>query len=113
MQKLKNEIIAHVEHIHRNYEPNSHIPRHSTPLTEEKCSVKESLPPALGENVISETDIPKLEKWKTLFGEFEYNHIELIRTIDILKEDLNILDEMIVVNCTPCLLELNRNGITR
>ncbi|MBW0576953.1 hypothetical protein O181_116668 [Austropuccinia psidii MF-1] len=33
-QKLKNEIIANVEQIHKNYEP--HIPRHSTPFTEEK-----------------------------------------------------------------------------
>ncbi|MBW0581164.1 hypothetical protein O181_120879 [Austropuccinia psidii MF-1] len=31
-QKLKNEIIANVEQIHKNYDPN--IPRHSTPLTE-------------------------------------------------------------------------------
>ncbi|MBW0512639.1 hypothetical protein O181_052354 [Austropuccinia psidii MF-1] len=42
-QKLKNEIIANIERIHKNYEP--HIPRHSTPLTEEKRSVKGSLAP--------------------------------------------------------------------
>ncbi|MBW0460620.1 hypothetical protein O181_000335 [Austropuccinia psidii MF-1] len=35
-QKLKNEIIANVEQIHKNYEP--HMPRHSKPLTEEKNS---------------------------------------------------------------------------
>ncbi|MBW0588439.1 hypothetical protein O181_128154 [Austropuccinia psidii MF-1] len=33
-QKLKNEIIENVEQIHKNYEP--HMPRHSTPLSEEK-----------------------------------------------------------------------------
>ncbi|MBW0571170.1 hypothetical protein O181_110885 [Austropuccinia psidii MF-1] len=57
-QKLKNEIIANVEQIHKNYEQN--VPRHSTPLTEEKISVKGGLTPLLGENPICEKDIPKL-----------------------------------------------------
>ncbi|MBW0572445.1 hypothetical protein O181_112160 [Austropuccinia psidii MF-1] len=93
-QKLKNEIIANLEQIHKNYEP--HMPRHSTPLTEAKHSVKGSLNPFLGENVISEKDIPKLEEWPTFSGEGEYNHIELIRTIDMLQEDFHIPDENIV-----------------
>ncbi|MBW0568656.1 hypothetical protein O181_108371 [Austropuccinia psidii MF-1] len=46
-QKLKDEIIANVEQIHDNYEP--HMPRHSTPLTEENNSVKGSLTPFIGE----------------------------------------------------------------
>ncbi|MBW0574654.1 hypothetical protein O181_114369 [Austropuccinia psidii MF-1] len=83
-QKLKDEIIAHVEHIHKNYEPNSHNPRDSTPLTEEKDSVKGSLTPFLGENSKSAKDIPKLEEWATFFDEGEYNHIEFIKTIDML-----------------------------
>ncbi|MBW0525900.1 hypothetical protein O181_065615 [Austropuccinia psidii MF-1] len=58
-QNLKNEIIANVEQINKNYEP--HIPRNSTPLTEEKRSVNGSLTPFLGENPICEKDIPKLE----------------------------------------------------
>ncbi|MBW0568133.1 hypothetical protein O181_107848 [Austropuccinia psidii MF-1] len=93
-QKLKNEIIANVEQIHKNYEP--HMPRHSTPLTEEKRSVKGSFTPLLGENVVSVKDIPKLEEWPTFSGEGEYNHIEFIRTIDMLQEDFNIPDEIIV-----------------
>ncbi|MBW0569622.1 hypothetical protein O181_109337 [Austropuccinia psidii MF-1] len=60
-QKLKDEILAHVDKIHKNYEPNSHIPRHSTPLNEEKRSVKGSPKPFLGENAISTIDIPKLK----------------------------------------------------
>ncbi|MBW0586890.1 hypothetical protein O181_126605 [Austropuccinia psidii MF-1] len=71
-QKLKNEIIANVEQINKNYEP--HMPRHSTPLTEEKLYVKGSLTPFLGENVISAKDIPQLEEWPTFSGEVEYNH---------------------------------------
>ncbi|MBW0568151.1 hypothetical protein O181_107866 [Austropuccinia psidii MF-1] len=93
-KKSKNEIIANVEKIHKNYEP--HMPRHSTPFTEEKISVKGSFTPFLGENVISARDIPKLEEWPTSSGEGEYNHIELIRTIDMFQEELNIPDEIIV-----------------
>ncbi|MBW0521756.1 hypothetical protein O181_061471 [Austropuccinia psidii MF-1] len=93
-QKVKNEIIANVEQIDKNYEP--HMPRHSTPLTEEKLSVKESLTPFLGDNVISAKDVPKLEEWPTFFGEGEYNHIEFIRTINMLQEDFHIPDEIIV-----------------
>ncbi|MBW0549477.1 hypothetical protein O181_089192 [Austropuccinia psidii MF-1] len=95
-KKLKEEIIAQVEKIHRNYELNTHMRRHSTPLTEEKLSVKESMTPFLGENVISAKDIPKLEEWPTLSGEGEYNHDEFIRTSDMLKEDFHIPDETIV-----------------
>ncbi|MBW0510675.1 hypothetical protein O181_050390 [Austropuccinia psidii MF-1] len=72
-QKSKNEIIANVDQIHKNYEP--HIPRHSTPLTEEKRSVKGSLTPVLGENSICAKDIPKWEEWPTLSGEGDYNNI--------------------------------------
>ncbi|MBW0588669.1 hypothetical protein O181_128384 [Austropuccinia psidii MF-1] len=84
-QKLKNQIIANVEQINKNCEP--HMPRHSTPLTEEKCSVKESLTPFLREYVFSANDIPKLEELPAFCVEGEYNHIEFIRTIDMLQED--------------------------
>ncbi|MBW0571540.1 hypothetical protein O181_111255 [Austropuccinia psidii MF-1] len=72
------------------------MPRNSTPLTEEKLSVKGSLSPLLGENVISAKDIHKLEEWPTFSGECEYKHIEFIRSIDMLQEDFNIPDEIIV-----------------
>ncbi|MBW0518957.1 hypothetical protein O181_058672 [Austropuccinia psidii MF-1] len=70
-KKSKKEILAQVEQIHKNYESNPHMPRHSTPLTEEKIFVKESLTPFLGENVISAKDIPELEEWPTFCGEGE------------------------------------------
>ncbi|MBW0576464.1 hypothetical protein O181_116179, partial [Austropuccinia psidii MF-1] len=72
------------------------MPRHSTTLTKEKLSVKESLTPFLGENVIFTKDIPKLEEWKTFSGEGEYNHIRFIRTIDMLEKDFHVPDEIIV-----------------
>ncbi|MBW0497848.1 hypothetical protein O181_037563 [Austropuccinia psidii MF-1] len=72
------------------------MPRHSTPLTEEKISVKGCLTPFLGENVFSAKYIPKLEEWPTFSGEGEYNHIEFIRTIDMLQEEFHIPDEIIM-----------------
>ncbi|MBW0545471.1 hypothetical protein O181_085186 [Austropuccinia psidii MF-1] len=93
-QKLKTEIIANVEKIHKNYVP--HMPRNSTPLTEENLSVKGSLTPLLRENAISAKDIPKLEEWPTFSGEGQYNHIEFIRTMDMLQGDFDIPDEIIV-----------------
>ncbi|MBW0499955.1 hypothetical protein O181_039670, partial [Austropuccinia psidii MF-1] len=95
-KKLKEEILGEVEKIHKNYESNPHMPRNSTPLTEEQLSIRESLTPFLGENFISVKDIPKLEEWATFSGEGEYNHIEFIRTIDMLQEDFNIPDETMV-----------------
>ncbi|MBW0566908.1 hypothetical protein O181_106623 [Austropuccinia psidii MF-1] len=72
------------------------MPRHSTPLTEEKLTVKGNLTPFLGESPIGAKDILKLEEWPTFSGEGEYNHIEFIRTIDMLQEDFHIPDEAIV-----------------
>ncbi|MBW0526985.1 hypothetical protein O181_066700 [Austropuccinia psidii MF-1] len=95
-KKLRSAICAHLEKIYRNSEPNSHIPRNSTPLTEETIYVKESLTPFLGENEISAKNISKLEEWATFPGEGTYNHIEFIRTMDIFQEDLHIPSEMIV-----------------
>ncbi|MBW0484608.1 hypothetical protein O181_024323 [Austropuccinia psidii MF-1] len=95
-QKLKNEIIANVDKINKNYE--RHMSRHSTPLTKEKHSVKGSLTPFLGENPICAKDIPKLEEWPTFSGEGEYNDIEFIRAIDMLQEYFHIPYEIIVGN---------------
>ncbi|MBW0471786.1 hypothetical protein O181_011501 [Austropuccinia psidii MF-1] len=93
-QKLKNEVISNVEQIHKNYHP--HIPRRSTTFTEENLSVKGRLTPFLGKNPICAKDIPKLEQWPTFSAEGEYNHIDFIRTIDMLQEGFHIPDEIIV-----------------
>ncbi|MBW0545276.1 hypothetical protein O181_084991 [Austropuccinia psidii MF-1] len=68
-KKLKNEIIANVEQMHKNHEP--HMPSHSKPLSEERNSVKGAFTPLLGENLISAKYIPKLEEWPTFSGEGE------------------------------------------
>ncbi|MBW0576469.1 hypothetical protein O181_116184 [Austropuccinia psidii MF-1] len=71
------------------------MPRNSEPFTEEKLSVKGSLTALLGENFISAKDISIFKEWPTFTGEGEYNHIEFIRTIDMLQEDFHIPDEII------------------
>ncbi|MBW0548050.1 hypothetical protein O181_087765 [Austropuccinia psidii MF-1] len=80
-QKLKDEILAQMEQINKNYESKPHMQRDSTPLAEENLSVNGSMTPFLGKNVISAKDIPKLEEWPNSSGEGEYNHIEFIRNI--------------------------------
>ncbi|MBW0502856.1 hypothetical protein O181_042571 [Austropuccinia psidii MF-1] len=72
------------------------MPKHSTPLTEAKLSVKGSLTPFPRENVISVRNIPKLEEWPTISGEGEYNPIEFIRTIGMFQEDFHIPDGILV-----------------
>ncbi|MBW0528671.1 hypothetical protein O181_068386 [Austropuccinia psidii MF-1] len=89
------------------------MPRHSTPLTEEKPSLKGNLTPFLGESPLCAKDIPTLEEWPTFSGEGKYDHIEFIRTIDMLQEDFHIPDDIIVGKHTLCLQELQINGITK
>ncbi|MBW0570701.1 hypothetical protein O181_110416 [Austropuccinia psidii MF-1] len=72
------------------------MPRHFTLLTEDKPSIKGGLTPVSGENPICPKDISKLEAWPAFSGEGEYNHIELIRIIDMFQEDFNIPDDNIV-----------------
>ncbi|MBW0589465.1 hypothetical protein O181_129180 [Austropuccinia psidii MF-1] len=93
-QKLKNEIMANVEQIHKSHEP--HMPRPSTPFNKDKTSVKGSSTPFSAENKICAKDIPKLTEWKTFSGEGEYNHIEFIITMEMLQENFHIPDEIIV-----------------
>ncbi|MBW0485865.1 hypothetical protein O181_025580 [Austropuccinia psidii MF-1] len=69
------------------------MPRHSTPLTEEKCSVKGIFNAFLGENAISAKDIPKLDEWPTISGEGEYNNIEFKDRLSSLHPDMS--DSMI------------------
>ncbi|MBW0531693.1 hypothetical protein O181_071408 [Austropuccinia psidii MF-1] len=40
-------------------------------------------------------DIARLEGWPTFSGEGEYNHMEFMKTINMLKEEFNIPDEYI------------------
>ncbi|MBW0594003.1 hypothetical protein O181_133718 [Austropuccinia psidii MF-1] len=40
-------------------------------------------------------EAPQLKEWQTFTGEGEYDHMSFIKTIDMLKEDYAIPDELI------------------
>ncbi|MBW0555527.1 hypothetical protein O181_095242 [Austropuccinia psidii MF-1] len=75
--------------------------RQSTPILDRNVlNLKNDLHHTVSSNAEVETacdfkDIPRLEEWPTFSGEGEYNHMEFIKTIDMLKEDFNIPDEYI------------------
>ncbi|MBW0524709.1 hypothetical protein O181_064424 [Austropuccinia psidii MF-1] len=76
----------------------NHIFQDIIHLQLKKNFLLKNVTPFLGENFVSKKDICKLEEWPTFSGEGEYNHIELIRTIDMLQKDFHIPDEIIVEN---------------
>ncbi|MBW0467376.1 hypothetical protein O181_007091 [Austropuccinia psidii MF-1] len=112
-KKLKDELIANVEGLHNNYEPNSHTPRSSKPLTEERISMKQSFTPFLGENAICAKGILKLEEWPTFSGEGEYYHIEFIRTIDILQANFHLPSQIIMGKLHSFFTRTEKNVITK
>ncbi|MBW0557916.1 hypothetical protein O181_097631 [Austropuccinia psidii MF-1] len=49
-----------------------------------------NLEPSMGQALLKE--VPKIQEWPDFSGEGEYDHIELIRGIDIIKEDFELPD---------------------
>ncbi|MBW0578105.1 hypothetical protein O181_117820, partial [Austropuccinia psidii MF-1] len=47
-----------------------------------------SLDPSMGQALLKE--VPKLKEWPHFSGEGEYDHMELLRGIDMIKEDLEL-----------------------
>ncbi|MBW0529916.1 hypothetical protein O181_069631 [Austropuccinia psidii MF-1] len=52
-----------------------------------------SLDPLMGQALLKE--VPKLKEWPHFSGEREYEHMELIRGIDMIKEDSKIPDRLV------------------
>ncbi|MBW0498127.1 hypothetical protein O181_037842 [Austropuccinia psidii MF-1] len=77
------------------------FPRESTPIVDRNVlNLNNDLHHTVSSNAEVETacnfkDIPLLKEWLTFSGEGEYNHMQLMRTIDMFKEDFNIPDEYI------------------
>ncbi|MBW0539867.1 hypothetical protein O181_079582 [Austropuccinia psidii MF-1] len=46
-------------------------------------------------NQVLMKEAPQLKEWQTLTGEGEYDHMSFIKTIDILKDDYALPDELI------------------
>ncbi|MBW0468602.1 hypothetical protein O181_008317 [Austropuccinia psidii MF-1] len=76
--------------------------RNSNPqvLDEEKFQIKNefstyfhNLKPSLGQALLKE--VPKLKEWPHISGEGEYDHMEFIRGIDMVKEDFELRDRLV------------------
>ncbi|MBW0593102.1 hypothetical protein O181_132817 [Austropuccinia psidii MF-1] len=52
-----------------------------------------NLEPSMGQALLKE--VPKLEEWPHFSGEGEYDHLEFIRGIDMIKEDFELPDRLV------------------
>ncbi|MBW0566310.1 hypothetical protein O181_106025 [Austropuccinia psidii MF-1] len=51
------------------------------------------LEPSMGQALLKE--VPKLKEWPHFSGEGEYDHMEFIRGIDMIKEDFELPDRLV------------------
>ncbi|MBW0548554.1 hypothetical protein O181_088269 [Austropuccinia psidii MF-1] len=52
-----------------------------------------NLEPSMGQPLLKE--VPKLKEWPHFTGEEEYDHMEFIRGIDMIKEDFELPDRLV------------------
>ncbi|MBW0536283.1 hypothetical protein O181_075998 [Austropuccinia psidii MF-1] len=76
------------------------LPRQSTPILDRNVfNLNNDLHHTISSNDVENScnfkDIQRLEEWPTFNGEGEYNHMEFMKTIDMLKEDFDIPCEYI------------------
>ncbi|MBW0572252.1 hypothetical protein O181_111967 [Austropuccinia psidii MF-1] len=85
-------------------EANSNMPKLSTPFSHIRSPVKpkgELTNPFITDfshqdnNQVLMKEAPHLKEWPTFTGEGEYDHMPFIKTINMLKEDYAIPDELI------------------
>ncbi|MBW0580622.1 hypothetical protein O181_120337 [Austropuccinia psidii MF-1] len=48
-------------------------------------------------------EVPKLKEWPHFSDEGEYDHMEFIRGIEMIKEDFKLPDRLVTQDSTPCL----------
>ncbi|MBW0591572.1 hypothetical protein O181_131287, partial [Austropuccinia psidii MF-1] len=95
--ELKEDIQSSINNISLKNE----FQRQSTPILDRNVlNLKNDLHHTISNNADVETachfkDIRRLEECPTFSCEVEYNHMEFMKTIDMLKEDFNIPDEYI------------------
>ncbi|MBW0585991.1 hypothetical protein O181_125706, partial [Austropuccinia psidii MF-1] len=93
--ELKDDIQSSINNISLQNE----LPRQSTPILDKNVpNLNNDLHHTISSNAEVETacnfeDIPKLDEWPTFRGEGENNHTEFMKTIDMFKEDYNILSQ--------------------
>ncbi|MBW0565817.1 hypothetical protein O181_105532, partial [Austropuccinia psidii MF-1] len=95
--ELKEDIQSSIKDISlKNY-----LPRQSTPILDRNVlNSNNDLHHTISSNAEVETacnfkEIPRSEEWPTFSGEWEYNHVEFMKTIDMFKEYFSIPGEYI------------------
>ncbi|MBW0580618.1 hypothetical protein O181_120333 [Austropuccinia psidii MF-1] len=58
-----------------------------------------NLKPSMGQALLKE--VPKLKEWPHFSGEVEYDHMEFIRGIDMIKEDFKLPDRLVTTRFNP------------
>ncbi|MBW0509894.1 hypothetical protein O181_049609 [Austropuccinia psidii MF-1] len=107
--EIQSEIRLLTEKMDKINEANSNIPDLSIPFYHIRAPVKpkeEIAIPFISDsshqdnNKVLMKEAPQLKEWPKLTGEGEYYHMSFIKTIDMLKEDYAIPDELITSRFT-------------
>ncbi|MBW0531186.1 hypothetical protein O181_070901 [Austropuccinia psidii MF-1] len=99
--KARLELKEDIQSIINNISLKNELPRPSTPILDRNVlNLKNDLHHTISSTADVETasnfkDIPSLEEWPTFSGEGQYNHMEFMKPIYMLKEDFHIPDEYI------------------
>ncbi|MBW0580146.1 hypothetical protein O181_119861 [Austropuccinia psidii MF-1] len=103
-EKARLEFEEDIQSSINNISLKNEFPRQSTPVLDRNVlNLNNDLHNTASSNAEVETscklkDIPRLKEWPAFTGEGEYNHMEFMKTIDILKERFTIKDEYISSN---------------
>ncbi|MBW0561990.1 hypothetical protein O181_101705 [Austropuccinia psidii MF-1] len=99
--KARLEVKEDIQSSINNISLKNELPRQSTPILDRNVlNLNNDLHHTISSNAEVKTscnfeEIPRLEEWPTFIGEVQYNHMEFMKTIDMLKEYFNITDEYI------------------
>ncbi|MBW0531495.1 hypothetical protein O181_071210 [Austropuccinia psidii MF-1] len=69
-----------------------------------------NLEPSMGQALLKE--VPKLKEWPHFSGEGEYDHMEFIIGIDMIKEDFELPDILVTSLLLPCLPDQPTDGVS-
>ncbi|MBW0539725.1 hypothetical protein O181_079440 [Austropuccinia psidii MF-1] len=96
--KARPELKEYIQSSINNISLKNELPRPSTPILDRNVlNLNNDLHHIILSNSEVETDcnfkdIPRLEEWPTFSGEGEYNHMEVMKTIYMFREEFNIPD---------------------
>ncbi|MBW0553728.1 hypothetical protein O181_093443 [Austropuccinia psidii MF-1] len=96
--KARLELKEDIQSSINNISLKNDFPRQSIPILDRNVlNLNNDLDHTVSSNAEVETScnfkyIPRLEEWPTFSGEGEYNHMEFMNTVNMLKEDFNIPD---------------------